>query len=212
MVIKYLLLILVQSFVAFALPFTSRSDPKAEYLVTSLPGLYLNIRTDERPLMFAGQLELYPENQTHYFFWKYQDTNQIPEAKKRTIFWLNGGPGCSSMDGALMEAGPFRINKEGEVIYNEGSWHKSGDMVFVDQPAGTGFSYSDDYDHDLDQITVEFVRFMEKFLSYSLRMHRMKSILRVRVMLVSTSHISPMEYYVVIRTCVRAKNRLTLKG
>lgn len=163
MVIKYLLLILVQSFVAFALPFTSRSDPKAEYLVTFLPGLYLNIRKDERPLMFAGQLELYPENQTHYFFWKYQDTNQIPEAKKRTIFWLNGGPGCSSMDGALMEAGPFRINKEGEVIYNEGSWHKSGDIVFVDQPAGTGFSYSDDYDHDLDQITVEFVRFMEKF-------------------------------------------------
>mmetsp|Transcript_8947 Transcript_8947/g.11174 ORF Transcript_8947/g.11174 Transcript_8947/m.11174 type:complete len:684 (-) Transcript_8947:8490-10541(-) len=163
MVIKYLLLILIQSLVTFALPFTSRNDPKAEYLVTYLPGLYLNLRKDQRPLMFSGQLELYPENKTHYFFWKYQDTKKIPEAEKRTIFWLNGGPGCSSMDGALMEAGPFRVNKEMEVIYNEGSWHKSGDIVFVDQPAGTGFSYSDEYDHDLDQITIEFLKFMEKY-------------------------------------------------
>lgn len=163
MVIKYLLLIFIQSLVAFALPFASRNDPRVDYLVKFLPGFYLNIQKEQRPLMFSGQLELYPENHTNYFFWKYKDVEKIPEAEKRTIFWLNGGPGCSSMDGALMEVGPFRVNKNGEVIYNEGSWHKSADVIFVDQPAGTGYSYSDEYDHDLDQITTEFLKFMEKY-------------------------------------------------
>lgn len=163
MVIKIFLLVLIQSLLALAHPLESRNDPKSQYLVTNLPGLYLNIAKDDRPLMFSGQLELYPENSTHYYFWKYSDPKKLPEAEKKTIFWLNGGPGCSSMDGALMEAGPFRVNKDGEITYNNGSWHKSGDIVFVDQPAGTGFSYSDEYDHDLDQIVIEFLKFMEKF-------------------------------------------------
>jgi carboxypeptidase D len=149
--------------------FTLAAPPKSskgdflKYLVTNLPGLHSNIPKDEVPLMFAGQLELFPENNTHYFFWKYADSNRIPENKKRTTFWLNGGPGCSSMDGALLEAGPFRVNEKEEVVYNSGSWHKATDLVFVDQPAGTGFSFTDTYDHDLDQVVVDFLRFMDKY-------------------------------------------------
>lgn len=125
--------------------------------------MYLNLPADEVPIMYSGQLELFPENHTHYYFWRFSDSEPIPEARKRTIFWLNGGPGCSSMDGALMEAGPFRINDNHEIVYNEGSWHKAAKMVFVDQPAGTGFSFSDGYEHELPDVTVHFVRFMEKY-------------------------------------------------
>lgn len=146
-----------------ASPLKGDTHDLKDFLVSSLPGLYSNIPKGEVPLMFAGQLELYPENNTHYFFWKFSDKHKVPEAQNRTIFWLNGGPGCSSMDGALMEAGPFRINHNQEVTYNPGLWHKAGDIVFVDQPAGTGFSYTDEYDHDLDQITWEFLRFLERF-------------------------------------------------
>ncbi|SGZ53737.1 CIC11C00000000818 [Sungouiella intermedia] len=140
-----------------------RGTSKDQYLVTSLPGLTENIAEEDRPIMFAGQLELYKENNTHYFFWKFADQNRTPEIENRTIFWLNGGPGCSSMDGALMEAGPLRINSNNEVIYNEGSWHKKGDMVFVDQPGGTGFSYTGQYDTELDQIRFDFLTFLEKY-------------------------------------------------
>lgn len=74
----------------------------------------------------------------------------------KTIFWLNGGPGCSSMDGALLETGPFRIDENEKVIYNNGSWHKFGDIIYVDQPAGTGFSFTNEYITDLDQVAWYF--------------------------------------------------------
>ena len=91
--------------------------------------------------MYAGQLELFPENNTNYFFWKFTDGNKNANSTsyKRTTFWLNGGPGCSSMDGALLESGPFRIDQSQNVVMNNGSWHKVSDVIYVDQPAGTGF-------------------------------------------------------------------------
>lgn len=155
--------LLLQLLVVTSASLKESNKLKDKYLISTLPGLHSNIPKDEVPLMFGGQLELYKENNTHLFFWKFQDSNPLPQYKKRTIFWLNGGPGCSSMDGALMEAGPFRINEHREVTFNNGSWHKAGDMVFVDQPAGTGFSYTEEYDHDLDQTVWQFLRFMERF-------------------------------------------------
>ncbi|KAI5950123.1 hypothetical protein KGF54_005271 [Candida jiufengensis] len=140
------------------------SDPTKQYLVTNLPGLN-NIDDDYKPLMYSGQLELFPENNTNYYFWKFIDSKKSDLNNKRTIFWLNGGPGCSSMDGALLEIGPFRINKDKQVTLNNGTWHKSGDIIFVDQPAGTGFSYTDQdkYLHDLDDMAFYFLKFMEKY-------------------------------------------------
>lgn len=143
--------------------FGNRGTSQDHYLVADLPGLTENIAEEDRPLMHAGQLELYKENNTHYFFWRFSDQHKAPEAENRTIFWLNGGPGCSSMDGALMESGPLRIDKDQKVVYNEGSWHKKGDIVFVDQPAGTGFSYTEAYDAELYQISYDFLKFLEKY-------------------------------------------------
>lgn len=140
-----------------------RSSAQNDYLVPNLPGLLDNIAETDQPLMHAGYLLLYKENNTNYFFWKFSDKNKAPEAENRTIFWLNGGPGCSSMDGALMEAGPLRVNENQQVVYNTGSWHKKGDIVFVDQPAGTGFSYTDAYDTELYQVKYDFLKFLEKY-------------------------------------------------
>lgn len=75
------------------------------------------------------------------FFWHAQN-NHI-DAKQRTVIWLNGGPGCSSMDGALMEVGPYRMKDDKNLEKNPGSWHEFANLLFVDQPVGTGFSYID---------------------------------------------------------------------
>lgn len=165
MILKIFILLLIHTLSILANPLknSGSSDKAKDFLVTELPGLYQNVPKDDIPTMFAGQLELFLENNTNYFFWKFSDREKIPEAKKRTIFWLNGGPGCSSMDGALMESGPFRIDRHGEVTLLDGSWHKAGDMVFVDQPAGTGFSFTDVFRHDLDQISLDFLRFLDKY-------------------------------------------------
>ncbi|KAF8546429.1 alpha/beta-hydrolase [Imleria badia] len=61
--------------------------------------------------------------------------------KERLMFWFNGGPGCSSSDGLMMEVGPWRVDGEGGLKTVEGGWEGYITMVYVDQPAGTGLSY-----------------------------------------------------------------------
>jgi len=56
------------------------------------------------------------------------------------ILWLNGGPGCSSMDGLWLENGPFRL-KSGDngwtIDVNDYSWHNAPAWIlYVDQPVG----------------------------------------------------------------------------
>ncbi|XP_078177990.1 serine carboxypeptidase-like 26 isoform X2 [Carex rostrata] len=60
------------------------------------------------------------------------------------VLWLNGGPGCSSIAyGASEELGAFRINSDGATLYlNEYSWNKVANVLFLESPAGVGFSYS----------------------------------------------------------------------
>lgn len=68
------------------------------------------------------------------------------------------------MDGALMEIGPYRLNKD-KLELREGSWDEFANVIFVDSPVGTGFSYvdTDSYLHDLDQVSKDMVTFLEKF-------------------------------------------------
>jgi len=60
-------------------------------------------------------------------------------------FWTNGGPGCSGLIGFMTEMGPFRPNADGTLKSNyDYAWNKVANMVYIEQPAGVGFSYSDD--------------------------------------------------------------------
>ena len=57
-------------------------------------------------------------------------------------FWTNGGPGCSGLIGFLTEQGPFRPNSDMTLTLNQFSWNTVANMVFIEQPAGVGFSFS----------------------------------------------------------------------
>jgi len=49
------------------------------------------------------------------------------------------------MLGLLQELGPCLINEHGNgTVYNENGWSKNANILFVDQPAGVGFSYMDE--------------------------------------------------------------------
>ena len=148
---------------ALALPYKgSDSDDAKEFLVTNLPGWDKLPSNYTKPIMYAGQLEIFPENNTEYFFWKVVDAKKSSENKNRTTFWLNGGPGCSSLDGALLENGPFRVDKDEEVVINNGSWHTVTDMVYLDQPNKVGFS-DGPLLTELDQVQTNFLGFLEKY-------------------------------------------------
>lgn len=66
-------------------------------------------------------------------------------SKDPVIFWYNGGPGCSSMLGYLQEHGPY-VFEDGALNLTENaySWNKEATMIYVESPAGVGFSYCPD--------------------------------------------------------------------
>ncbi|KAL4461325.1 hypothetical protein ABPG72_016123 [Tetrahymena utriculariae] len=58
------------------------------------------------------------------------------------ILWLNGGPGCSSLLGLFEENGPYKINNDSTLRSNPFSWNSNANLLYVDQPVGTGFSHA----------------------------------------------------------------------
>eukprot|EP00253_Pinus_taeda_P019778 PITA_19778 len=99
--------------------------------------------------------------------------------KKPLVLWLNGGPGCSSFGiGALEELGPFLINIDGRTLsYNRHAWNKVANVLFLESPAGVGFSYSNttsDYAKTGDKLTAEesyafLVNWFNRFPQYKFR-------------------------------------------
>ena len=130
-----------------------------------LPGVR-EIDRAEVPEMHAGLMPLEEdEDGRALFFWRMGEQCG-KRCSNELIVWLNGGPGCSSMDGALMETGAFRVAEDGKLYLNSGSWHTRGTMLFVDQPVGTGFSRPGRDGRlrtELSQLADDFLLFMERY-------------------------------------------------
>jgi vitellogenic carboxypeptidase-like protein len=68
---------------------------------------------------------------------------------------LQGGPGATSMFGLFVEHGPFRIHKSMKLSIRPYRWTKLANMLYIDNPVGTGFSFTgsgDGYSRNEDQV------------------------------------------------------------
>ncbi|XP_018458479.2 serine carboxypeptidase-like 14 [Raphanus sativus] len=114
----------------------------ASSIIKHLPGF-------EGPLPFeletgyigVGEAE---EDQMFYYFIK---SEKNPE-EDPLLVWLTGGPGCSSFSGLVYENGPLAFKVEAyngsipTLVSTTYSWTKVANIIYLDQPVGTGFSYS----------------------------------------------------------------------
>lgn len=92
---------------------------------------------------YSGYLTINSTEYKSFFFW-FIEARQDPLSAP-TALWFSGGPGASSMFALVGENGPcWVLNKteDGEPIveHNEFSWTEAANMIWVDQPSGTGFS------------------------------------------------------------------------
>ncbi|MED6134130.1 hypothetical protein PIB30_034445 [Stylosanthes scabra] len=72
--------------------------------------------------------------QLYYLF---VESERNPE-EDPLLLWLSGGPGCSGFSGLSFE----REWKLPSLKLNPFSWTKVANMIFIDAPVGTGFSYA----------------------------------------------------------------------
>lgn len=66
-----------------------------------------------------------------------------------------------------MEIGPYRLKDDHTLEYNNGSWNEFANVMFVDNPVGTGYSYvdTDSYVKELDEMADQFIIFLEKWFA-----------------------------------------------
>ncbi|KAJ4819558.1 Serine carboxypeptidase 1 [Rhynchospora pubera] len=139
----------------------------AQKRITTLPG-------------FDGLLPFYLE--TGYltvdeekgveFFYYFIESERNP-VEDPLILWLTGGPGCSAFSGLVFEIGPLSFDLQGyrdglpSLFYKAESWTQVSNVIFVDSPVGTGFSYSrteEGFQTSDSQTVSHLVTFLHKWL------------------------------------------------
>lgn len=120
-----------------------QAAPAAEQ-VTSIPGYpaFTNFQ------MYSGYSPINgTSKEVHYMLL----TSQNDPVNDPLVIWFNGGPGCSSMLAWAQEHGPFlQSNTDMTFAENPYSWNKFANMLYIEQPAGVGYSYCDVKNHPED--------------------------------------------------------------
>eukprot|EP01064_Diplonema_japonicum_P037449 TRINITY_DN875_c0_g8_i1.p1 TRINITY_DN875_c0_g8~~TRINITY_DN875_c0_g8_i1.p1 ORF type:complete len:448 (+),score=145.26 TRINITY_DN875_c0_g8_i1:54-1397(+) len=108
---------------------------------------------------FAGQYDI-DDGSKHYFYWAFEARNKT--ANTPTILWMTGGPGCSSEVALFYENGPCKVNAAGTGTFNNPhSWNTEANLVYIDQPAGVGFSSGKMDDHDEVGVANDMYAFLQ---------------------------------------------------
>ncbi|KAL1497424.1 hypothetical protein ABEB36_008400 [Hypothenemus hampei] len=88
---------------------------------------------------YSGYFTVDKGNGSNLFFWFFPSTNNYE--KDPVLLWLEGGPGTASVYTIFGQSGPFVV-ENGEIELREYSWNKNFSVLYIDQPVGTGFSFS----------------------------------------------------------------------
>ena len=74
------------------------------------------------------------------FYWFYRTTHPDGYRNRPIVLWLQGRPGISGIGvGNFLEIGPLDQNMK----QRNSTWIQTANVLFVDNPAGVGFSIAD---------------------------------------------------------------------
>ncbi|XP_004506087.1 serine carboxypeptidase-like 51 [Cicer arietinum] len=88
-----------------------------------------------------GYVQVRPK--AHMFWWLYRSPYRVEDSSKPwpIILWLQGGPGASGVGiGNFEEVGPLDTSLQPR----NSTWLTKADLLFVDNPVGTGYSFVED--------------------------------------------------------------------
>ncbi|KIV86478.1 hypothetical protein PV11_02089 [Exophiala sideris] len=127
------------------------------YLVDSLPDVPFDIGE-----MYSGNIPINYNNVSRNLFFVFYP--KLGDSVEEVTIWLNGGPGCSSLEGFFQENGPF-VWQPGTLapVQNPYSWVNLTNMLWVEQPVGTGFAQGTPNATSQYDIAADFVSFFKNF-------------------------------------------------
>jgi vitellogenic carboxypeptidase-like protein len=119
------------------------------------------------PESYAGYATVNTTCSSNLFWWFFP--SQDGNSSAPVLMWLNGGPGSTSMYGLFEEMGPFNVAADGKtLIPRNTTWNLHYAMLFVDNPVGTGFSYTEDaacYSQNMDDVSVNLYSLLTTFFT-----------------------------------------------
>ncbi|CAH2104270.1 unnamed protein product [Euphydryas editha] len=129
------------------------------------PEIFLNVTS------YSGFLTVDERYNSNLFFWYFPKPNQkdpknMGNSTTPWIIWLQGGPGATSLVGLFSEMGPFEYI-DNQLKLRDTSWSKLFSMVFIDNPVGAGFSFTDSkegYSKNMDMYSENLYRAVKQLV------------------------------------------------
>lgn len=136
-----------------------KSLTSADYFVEQLPDIPKNFMTE----MYSGLMPInmdLPDERALFFVFQPRVGAPVDEI----TIWMNGGPGCSSLEGFFQENGLIQWTwGQYAPQINPYSWVNLTNMLWVEQPVGTGFSIGKRNTTNEEDLSDDFVKFFKNF-------------------------------------------------
>ncbi|XP_075526675.1 putative serine carboxypeptidase CPVL [Dermacentor variabilis] len=114
---------------------------------------------------YSGFIPVDEESDSSYLFFLHIKSESQPH-QKPLLLWTQGGPWKSSLYSQFLENGPLGINTTGDLYYRDHSLIKDFNVIYLDQPVGSGYSFDDHgrYPATLDEASEQVLTFLKRFL------------------------------------------------
>jgi len=112
----------------------------------------------------AGYYRIEGSRNLNMFYWFFESRDSPKEDP--IILWMTGGPGCSDGTALFEENGPCLLKKGTDFPErNKYGWNEHANLIFIDQPAGVGYSYGDAQDADRNEkgVAMHVGNFLREF-------------------------------------------------